>query len=684
MKTTLKRQTLSLVLAGYNMEFGKNNWRQYENGCEKEWLLTNGLGGYSSLTAICSNNRRYHALLVAALKPPVDRIVLLSNVLEDICFEDGTTKSLSSFKISDGYVNKGFEHQQRMTYELLPEFVYSVRDIFIKKKISMVYGKNTTVVSYKVRNSGQKTILKLTPLANMRDHHHLSNRDYLVLNKKIGYRANKDNIKSSNNTYEVIIANKTSPVQLRLYCSEGSYSELNDCYFHRMTYDIEHERGQDYVEDHFIPGFFEIELKPYETKNITFVASAENEYPSCAATVFDDEEKRLNELILKAKVTDPLCKELVLSADNFIVNRKSTQSKTIIAGYPWFTDWGRDTMIAFSGLTLATGRFEDAKDILYTFSKYVDYGLIPNVFPDDGEKPAYNSVDAALWYFEAVNSYLDYTKDREFIREYIYPCLEKISQAFIKGTIYDIGMTEDCLITAGNKNTQLTWMDVKVGNWVVTPRHGKAVEINALWYNALMVMSKLSSLFGKKDIYLSLAEKAKHSFNKVFWNDEKKCLYDVVNYEGCDSSIRPNQILACALSYNVIDRERAKLVVEKVWQCLYTAYGLRTLPIDDTNYRGIYKGDMLSRDGAYHQGTVWTWILGRFIKAFVWVNGETQQARQLAKDFILPFQDHIMDAGLKSISEIFDGNEPHYPRGCFAQAWSVSEILRAAREDAAL
>ena len=666
------------------MEFGKNNWRQYENGCEKEWLLTNGLGGYASLTAICSNNRRYHALLVAALKPPVDRIVLLSNVLEDICFEEGTTKSLSSFKINDGYVNKGFENQQRMTYELLPEFVYSVRDIFIKKKISMVYGKNTTVISYEVRNTSQKTTLKLTPLTNFRDHHHLSNRDNLVLNKKIGYRVSKDNFKSGINTYEVVITNKTSPVKLRLYCSEGRFSELNDCYFDRMTYDIEYERGQDFVEDHFIPGFFEIEIKPYETKNITFVASVEDEYPACAAAVFDNEEKRLNELIIKAKVTNPLCKELVLSADNFIVNRKSTQSKTIIAGYPWFTDWGRDTMIAFSGLTLATGRFEDAKDILYTFSKYVDYGLIPNVFPDDGEKPAYNSVDAALWYFEAVNSYLEYTKDSEFIKKYIYPCLEKICNAFIQGTIYDIRMTEDSLITAGNKHTQLTWMDVKVGDWVVTPRHGKAVEINALWYNALMVMSRLSNLYGIDDRYEGLANKAKQSFIKVFWNKEKNCLYDVVNYEGCDSSVRPNQILTCALSYNVIDRERAKLVVEKVWQCLYTAYGLRTLPIDDANYKGVYRGDMLSRDGAYHQGTVWSWILGRFIKAFVWANGETQQARQLAKDFILPFQDHIRDAGLKSISEIFDGNEPHFPRGCFAQAWSVSEILRAAKEDAAL
>ena len=666
------------------MEFGKHNWRDYDSGCEKEWLLTNGLGGYSSLSAICSNNRRYHALLVAALKPPVDRVVLLSNVLEDICFEDGKCVSLSSFKTVDGYVNRGFENQQRMIYELLPEFVYSVRDIFIKKKISMVYGKNTTVISYEVRNRSQKTTLKLTPMTNFRDHHHLSSRESLVLNKKIAYCAREDNFKSGINTYEVVVTNKTSPVKLKLYCSEGSFSELNDCYFDRMTYDIECERGQDFVEDHFIPGFFEIDLKPYETKNITFVASSEDEYPSCAAPVIQNEEQRLNELIKKANVKHPLCKELVLSADNFIVHRKSTQAKTVIAGYPWFTDWGRDTMIAFSGLTLATGRYEDAREILYTFSKYVDYGLIPNVFPEDGEKPAYNSVDAALWYFEAVNSYLDYTKDSQFISEYIYPCLERICQSFMQGTLYDIRMTEDGLVTAGNKHTQLTWMDVKVGDWVVTPRHGKAVEINALWYNALMVMSRLSNLFGKNDIYLSFAEKAKNSFVKVFWNDKKNCLYDVVNYEGCDPSVRPNQILACALSYNVIDRERAKLVVEKVWQCMYTPYGLRTLSEDDANFRGVYKGDMLSRDGAYHQGTVWTWVLGRFIKAFVWANGETQQARKLAQDFVLPFQDHIRDAGLKSISEIFDGSEPHSPRGCFAQAWSVSEILRAAKEDVAL
>ncbi|HEX2926177.1 MAG TPA: amylo-alpha-1,6-glucosidase, partial [Ruminiclostridium sp.] len=400
--------------------------------------------------------------------------------------------------------------------------------------------------------------------------------------------------------------------------------------------------------------------------------------------VFNYQTARMEELMQRAGCSNPLVKKLVLAADNFIVYRSSTNAKTIIAGYPWFTDWGRDTMIAFTGLTLATGRFGDAKEILFTFSKYVEYGLIPNMFPDDGEKPAYNSVDAALWYFEAVNSYLEYTGDSDFIKEEVYPCLKNICERFINGTIYDIGMTDDGLITAGNKNTQLTWMDAKVGDWVVTPRHGKAVEINALWYNGLMIMSKLAQKFEDTDVYLEPASRAKASFEKVFWNEEQQCLYDVVNEAGSDSSIRPNQILAVGLSYAVIEGHKARCVVEKVWKELYTPYGLRTLSQDSPQYRGEYSGDVWSRDGAYHQGTVWTWLLGRFIKAYVRVNGNTAEVRRKAQDFILPIENHMWDAGIGSISEIFDGSNPHRPRGCFAQAWSVAEILRAAVEDVGL
>ncbi len=651
------------------MEFGKSYWYSYEQGSEREWLITNGIGGYASGSLICSNSRRYHGLLIAALKPPTSRYLLLSNLLEDIIIDD-TSVSLSSFKTLDGYVNEGYAYLQRVQYNFLPEFVYSYKDIIIKKKIAMKYGENTTVVQYEIRNGSKAATLKLTPLVNSRDHHHKNHREYLKFS-------------TQEKQGEVTIYPEDSHIKLRIGVNIGEYQKLEDCYFYNMLYTIEQERGLDNCEDHFIPGYFNISLKPSETKVISFIATTESYdvFKIEASQIIKEEEGRLIELLEKKAYNNKLCRRLVLAADNFIVYRNSTKSKTVIAGYPWFTDWGRDTMIAFSGLTLATGRYEDAKDILYTFSKYVNYGLLPNMFPDDGEQPAYNSVDAALWYFEAVMSYLEYTQDYSFIKDKIYNCLKEICSSFIGGTIFDIKMTEDGLVTAGNQHTQLTWMDAKVGGWVVTPRHGKAVEINALWYNALMIMSKLAKKFEDKDIYLELANKAKESFDKVFWNDKDGCLYDVVNELGKDTSIRPNQIIAIGLTYAVVTEDKAKKIVEKVWEQLYTPYGLRSLSKDSSNYRGVYSGDVLSRDGAYHQGTVWTWPLGRFIKAYVRVNDSSQQARKNALDFIMPFVDHIKDSGLGSISEIFDGDAPYYPRGCFAQAWSVSEILRAAVED---
>ncbi|HEY5585511.1 MAG TPA: amylo-alpha-1,6-glucosidase [Ruminiclostridium sp.] len=652
------------------MEFGKSYWYDYEQGSNREWIITNGIGGYASGSLICSNSRRYHGLLIAALKPPTSRHLLLSNLLEDLIFEDGTSKTFSSFKTSDGYVSQGYTCLQRVQYDLLPEFIYSYKDIFIKKKIAMRQGENTTVVQYEIRNGSQAAIFKLTPLINYRDHHHKSERRYL----KFDSQAQQN---------EVTISPEGSDVKLRICTSAGEFQKLDDCYFHNMLYTIEQARGLDSCEDQFIPGCFNIKLKPLESKIVSFVVTTEK-YDICTldvSGVIEAEENRLLELLDRKAYKSELCRRLVLAADNFIVYRNSTKSKTVIAGYPWFTDWGRDTMIAFSGLTLATGRYEDAKDILYTFSKYVHYGLIPNMFPDDGEPPVYNSVDAALWYFEAVNSYLEYTQDYGFIKEKIYYCLKEICAGFINGTIFDIKMTEDGLVTAGNQHTQLTWMDAKVGDWVVTPRHGKAVEINALWYNALQIMSKLAENFEDEDIYTNLAQRVKESFDKVFWNEKDDCLYDVVNDSGKDASIRPNQIIAVGLSYAVVEDDKARSVVEKVWKELYTPYGLRTLSQEDPQYRGVYSGDVWSRDGAYHQGTVWTWPLGRFIKAYVRVNGDTSQARKNALDFIMPFIDHMKDAGLGNISEIFDGNDPHYPRGCFAQAWSVSEILRAAVED---
>jgi len=680
------------------MEFGKSYWKDYDKGSEREWILTNGIGGYASLSLIGSNNRRYHGLLVGCLKPPTSRFLLLANLLEDIVWEDGSHISLASFQTAGAeagnYVNDGYRYLTRVTFDYLPEFTYNCKDIIIKKKIAMKHMENTTAVLYEIRNGSREMELKLTPLVNCRDHHHSSSRS-------------RFNFVPEYSGSEMTVSAEGEQLTLHMGVSGGKAVELDNTCFYNMFYGKEQERGLDCMEDHYIPGYFSIRLKPWECRTVSFTASCRNtgvpfteavreDFSGDAAVnsrpgdgngaedIIDRQNARLELLLKKPGYSNELLKRLVLAADNFIVYRKSTDAKTVIAGYPWFTDWGRDTMIAYAGLTLATGRFEDAREILYTFSRYVDYGLIPNMFPDDGEKPAYNSVDAALWYFEAVNSYLEYTGDYEFIKQEIYPCLKNICAGFTDGTIFDIKVTQEGLVTAGSEKTQLTWMDAKVGDWVVTPRHGMAVEINALWYNGLRIMSRLAQEFKDEDIYREWASKAKEAFQKVFWNESRQCLYDVVNEAGSDGSLRPNQILAVGLSYPVLEGSKARSVVETVWRELYTPYGLRTLSQDSPQYRGTYSGDIWSRDGAYHQGTVWTWLLGRFVKAYVRINGNTEAARKNALDFILPFSDHIKDAGIGSISEIFDGNNPHEPRGCFAQAWSVAEILRAAVEDVGL
>jgi len=650
------------------MLFGKSDWRTFEKGIEKEWLITNGIGGFASSTIIGSNTRRYHGLLVAALKPPVGRHLVLSKIDESITIS-GTPYNLFSFQTPD-YIMRGYQYLQRVDINSIPTFVFSIGDIFLEKKICMVYGENTVVVVYHILNGENKSKLRLTPLVNFRDYHFDSTREHMRFNQKP-------------NQEGVTIKPYDYPQDIDIQCSEGSFTSQGECYFYNMDYAVERERGLKSIEDHFIPGYFEIDISPKEEKYITVVATIGNEIKHLDGNKYIiEEEKRVKELVEKAGYRDDFANELVKSADNFIVFRKSTQAKTIIAGYPWFTDWGRDTMIAFSGLTLATGRFQDAKEILFTFSLYVKDGLIPNMFPDEGHEPAYNSVDAALWYFEAVNKYIKYTGDLDFIKKKIYCVLKEIINSYVMGTHFNIKMDVDSLISAGDRGMQLTWMDAKVGDWVVTPRHGKAVEINALWYNALKVMSDLAEKFNEDwTYYESTAKKVRESFITSFWNEKEQCLYDVINESCLDGKVRPNQILAVSLSNPVVEGEIAKKVVDKVWQELYTSYGIRTLSPKDSEYVGVYIGDQYNRDSAYHQGTVWAWLMGHFVTAYMNAYGYTDENRKIAKMFIQPFADHLKDACVGSISEIFDGNDPLIPRGCFAQAWSVGEILRCYVED---
>ncbi|MCR4437008.1 MAG: amylo-alpha-1,6-glucosidase [Clostridiales bacterium] len=650
------------------MEFGKSCWRTFEQGIEKEWLLTNGIGGFACSTVIGANTRRYHGLLVASLRPPVERHLILSKLDESITI-NGKSYNLYCFKTPD-YTMKGYVHLQRFEINPIPTFVYSVEDLWMEKKVCLVYGENTVVVLYHVIAGSQGSSLMLTPLVNFRDYHQNSSREHMRFTQR-------------NDGNRVWIRPYENNPHIQMYCSDGKYIRREDTYFLNMEYPVERERGLPSVEDHYIPGSFEVRLNPGDNRYITVVATVEEKLQEYdGLSVIDEEEKRIGKVVAAAGYGDAFAKRLVSAADNFIVLRKSTGSKTILAGYPWFTDWGRDAMIAFTGLTLVTRRFDDAREILLTFAQHVRDGLIPNMFPDGGTEPVYNSVDAALWYFEAVWKYIGYTKDYGFVQNRLYPVLKEIIRSYARGTRFNIKMDEDCLISAGDPETQLTWMDAKAGGRAVTPRHGKAVEINALWYNALKVMSTLSRAFGEDSPPLeSMGERVREAFVKCFWNEDKQCLYDVVNGEYRDDRVRPNQVLAVSLSYPVLEGERAGKVVERVWKELYTPYGLRSLSPESPDYRGVYAGDPFSRDSAYHQGTVWAWLLGPFITAYFRTKGHTEESRQVARMLISPLKDHLYDACLNSISEIFDGDEPYRPRGCFAQAWSVGEILRAYIED---
>lgn len=650
------------------MIFGKSDWRTFKQGIQKEWLLTNGIGGFASSTIIGANTRRYHGMLIASLNPPVKRHLILSKLDESIEIND-ISYNLSSFQ-TPGFVMRGYYHLQHVSIDPLPVFTYNVADIFIQKRLGMVHGQNTTVIVYRIINGVKPCKLKLTPLLNFRDYHNNSNRQHM-------------NFKETYEKNTVIVKTPDPEVEIRIFHSDGRFVDIDNCYFTDMQYEKENERGLHSIEDHYIAGYFEIDIKPGEMKNITVITTCENKICTTdGISLIEKEKYRLKSIADKSGYKDEFARILVMASDDFIVNRKSTNSKTIIAGYPWFADWGRDTMISFTGLTLYTKRYNDAKEILYTFAKYVKDGLIPNMFSDEGHKPAYNSVDASLWYFEAVNNYIMHTNDYKFVKKEIFNTLEKIINAYREGTYFNIGMDNDCLIFAGSNETQLTWMDAKVNDWVVTPRHGKAVEINALWYNALKVMEKLSQKFNFEDkLYREISKTVKENFVKKFWDKDNKYLYDCIIGEYKNINLRPNQLLALSLSYPVITEEKAKCVIDSVWRYLYTSYGIRSLSPCSPSYKGKYKGNQFERDSAYHQGTVWAWLMGPFITAVVNSYGYSDHIVSKLDLLFEPLKDHIQrDGCIGTVSEIFDGNEPLNPRGCISQAWSVAEILRTYAE----
>jgi predicted glycogen debranching enzyme len=658
------------------IQFTKEKCGDLSVALRREWLETNGLGGFASSTMIGLNTRRYHALLVAATKPPVGRVVMLSK-LEETFFIEGQAFDLSANQYPAVIHPQGFKYLKQFRLDPFPVFTYEIEGIEIEKSVFMVHGENSTVVQYELTKDNhperpKKLWLELRPLIAFRDYHSTTHENG-VINPAVEERSGLASVAPYQGLPSLYLAHNAVELQ-----------KTGDWY-RNFEYDVERERGLDFSEDLFNPLVLRFDLRLRRQASV--IASTEPHEVSRVAECRQAEITRrrkvtLSSPVASAKDHDAFAQDLANAADQYIVSRGD--QKTVIAGYHWFSDWGRDTMIALPGLTLPTGKHDAARSILRTFAKHVDQGMLPNRFPDAGETPEYNTVDATLWFFEAARAYLVYTSDLEFVRDELYPVFADIISWHVRGTRYGIKVDPSGLLTSGESGVQLTWMDAKVGDWVVTPRRGKPVEIQALWYNALCIMEDLAHRFGDEPgqkRYRNMATVASWSFNRLFWNENTGCLYDVTNGAPPDPSIRPNQIFAVSLKHSMLSSEHAKSVVEKVHQHLLTPYGLRSLAPSDPQYRGRYTGGPTERDGAYHQGTVWPWLLGPFITAYVKVNGGSDAARRQAAAWLAPLEDHLADGGLGYISEIFDGDPPQLPRGCMAQAWSVAEVLRAYVED---
>src|SRR5438876_3712191 len=646
--------------------------RNLERALSHEWLETNGIGGFSSSTITGLNTRRYHGLLTAATKPPVGRLVLLSK-LEETLIIDGRRYELSANQYPGAVHPQGFNYQTGFNLDPFPVFTYEVEGVRLEKSVFMVQGENTTVVQYEIREAGSQAdslrySLEVRPLIAFRDYHSTTHENG-ALNPRLETKDGLTTLKPYSDLPALHLAHDPAEI------------DTNGCWFRNFQYAVEQERGLDFAEDLFSPCAFNFDLTA--SSKVSLIASTERRDVRQADAYRKAELERRNLLDGRSAHAEAnqLVKTLTTAADQFIAARE--RGKTVIAGYHWFSDWGSDTMIAVPGLTLATGHAEIARSILSEFALHVDQGMLPNRFPDAGETPEYNTVDATLWFFEAVRSLLQYTNDYDFVRSQLYEVLKEIIAWHVRGTRYNIHVDADGLLVSGEPGVQLTWMDAKVGDWVVTPRHGKPVEIQALWYNALRVMEHLASKLGEKDNqkqYAIMAESAHKSFNQQFWNEAAGCLFDVVNGESKDASIRPNQIIAVSLTNSMVSKRRAKGLLRVVERELLTPRGLRTLSPHDPQYRGRYEGNPFSRDGAYHQGTVWPWLMGPYITAYVKTLG-AGAGRKVAAEWLENFQPHLEEACAGQVSEIFDGDAPHTPRGCVAQAWSVAELLRSAVED---
>ncbi len=647
------------------LEFGREVCADIAISARREWLVTNGIGGYAAGTIAGVLARRYHGLLLAALSPPLGRTLLLARV-DETATHNGRTYPLFANRWREDQVEAGgLHHLERFRLEgTTPVWTFAFGDALVEKRVWMQYGSNTTYIHYHVCRSSTALVLDIKTMVNYRDYH--------------GNTCAGD--------WRMDIAGIAHGLQVSAFpgavpfylLSKGAESGRHHQWYRNYFLDMEACRGLAASEDHLCGGHFHAVLQ--EGQSMSLVASTEAAPNLDGVAALAEQRLREESLMERGGFTSAPLERLLLAADQFVVRRSAPDlpgGHTIIAGYPWFGDWGRDTMISLPGLTLSTGRSDIAANILRTFARFVDRGMLPNRFPDNGETPAYNTVDATLWYFEAIRAYCAATDDEVLLRD-LFPALEEIVAWHHRGTRHNIRVdSADGLLSCGEAGSQLTWMDAKVGDRVVTPRRGKPVEVNALWYNALCTMAEFARRLGAgAEPYEVWARQAGAGFAR-FWNRETGYCYDLVDGpQGDDPALRPNQLLAVSLPHSPLAPEHQRAVVDACARHLLTSHGLRSLAPEDPAYRGSYGGDQSQRDTAYHQGSVWAWLIGPFVSAHLRVYADPEQARS----FLRPLIHHLAAAGVGSISEIFDGDPPFAPRGCPAQGWSVAEVLRAWRE----
>lgn len=637
--------------------YGKQDFKTLERGQENCYLMTNGLGGFSSMTITGSVSRNDHAFLMACIQAPNHRYNMVHRLQERLKIgkQDAAEEyEISSQEFADGQKENGYEYLTSFTYEDTPVWRYQVRGVEIRKEAGMKQGANTAAVRYEIRNISRTVCrLSVTP--------------FLQFTKKGSELQMGQEFKRT--------GNKIESEGLALYFrTNGEVMEIPE---KAETYYYSYDACDGRRETGIAKANHEISLcvKPGQTEALEIIYEMEPGDESAGEIICEVKKYRKN-LTDRAGLQSEMANVLVKSAAQFISKRESTDGKTILAGFPFFEDWGRDTMIALPGICISTGQYETAKQILRTFAVNEKDGLMPNLFPEGKNEPMYNTVDAALLFINCVYLYYESAKDAEFVKE-MYPVMQRIMKGYQTGTHFGIRMDEDGLIQAGEGLAQVTWMDVRVGDILPTPRHGKPVEINAYWYNALCIMEQFAVLLHEEgEMYRRLAGKVKHEFAEKFWMEEKGCLKDLVSGTDADMQIRCNQIWAVSMPFTMLEREKERRIVQTVFEKLYTPYGLRTLEQDDKEFHPVYGGAMTERDLAYHQGTVWTFPLGGYYLAYLKVHDYSEKAKEVVKEQMEVLESAMREGCIGQLPEIYDGKNPTSSRGCFAQAWSVGEILR--------